>query len=251
MREVAFQVDDKYSIVASLAVKNREELESVLADLVAQDIDILEFRADIYYQEDQEDKLAGVKEALTRIREAHPSLPLLFTFRSQEEGGDCPLSSSEYISLNREILEGDLVDLIDIEYGLLMGESNNLLDLAETHKIGVVLSHHNFKETLSRDEIVKRYRDMLALNPLLAKIALMPQKQDDVLRLLEACRIVKETDADANLVAISMGDLGQMTRTTAYLFGSSWTYASVEQAAAPGQIHYRDLRAILNRVDNQ
>ncbi len=246
MKEVKYQMNDKYSIVASLAAKHRLELEELLASLVSQDIDILEFRADIYEDND----FAGVKDALTLIRDAQPSLPLLFTLRSKEEGGVCPLASWDYIEFNRAIVKEDLVDLIDLEYGHLKDEPNDLLDLAAAHQLDVILSHHDFEKTPSTEEIVTQYKDMLALKPLVAKLAFMPQVKEDVINLLEACRLVKESQPSAKLVAISMGELGRVSRSSGGLFGSSWTYAAIGEAAAPGQVHYRDLRLLLDNMYN-
>ena len=47
---------------------------------------------------------------------------------------------------------------------------------------------------------------------------------------------------DIDVVGISMGELGIMTRITGGLFGSRLTYGFVGSEAAPGQLHVKNIK---------
>ena len=80
---------------------------------------------------------------------------------------------------------------------------------------------------------------------LLAKLAVMPQKMQDTLTVLEVvCRC-------ENTIAIAMGKLGSYTRVVAPLLGSPITYASLEGEIAPGQLEIKTTREILDVFINR
>lgn len=64
----------------------------------------------------------------------------------------------------------------------------------------------------------------------------MPQKQSDVLRLMTETLRFSEEHPDVTLVTMAMGELGKITRVASDSFGSSWTFASVGETSAPGQL---------------
>ena len=48
---------------------------------------------------------------------------------------------------------------------------------------------------------------------------------------------------------MSMGKLGRLSRFAGDLMGSSWTFASLDNASAPGQISLADMRKIREVLD--
>jgi 3-dehydroquinate dehydratase-1 len=106
-----------------------------------------------------------------------------------------------------------------------------------------IISYHNFQETPPRDELFKIAK-MATTEGDLAKLAVMPQKMQDTLTVLELVSRCKNT------IAISMGQLGSFTRVVAPLFGSPITYASLEGEIAPGQLEISTTREMLNRFIN-
>jgi 3-dehydroquinate dehydratase-1 len=65
----------------------------------------------------------------------------------------------------------------------------------------------------------------------LVKIAAMPHSADDVMRMLRFCN-----DTPHPMVAITMGELGTLSRVFAPLFGSLFSYAFLGDSVAPGQL---------------
>jgi len=55
---------------------------------------------------------------------------------------------------------------------------------------------------------------------------------------------IKQTRLKMEYVTISMGKVGKISRLTADLTGSSWSYARVGDESAPGQIPLENMRRI-------
>ena len=117
----------------------------------------------------------------------------------------------------------DLEDEVPAEY---------ISDIKSLHpRIKIILSHHDFEQTpFSLDEI---YQGMKQKKADLYKMAFMAKNGCDSLRLLSWAGKVQEP-----LIAISMGEYGQLGRIVGPLFDRPITYASVddETASAPGQL---------------
>ncbi|MEJ1691680.1 type I 3-dehydroquinate dehydratase, partial [Escherichia coli] len=73
---------------------------------------ILEWRVDHFADVASAD---AVLEAVRAIRAEMPQTPLLFTFRSANEGGEQAISTDAYLALNRAAVDSGLVDMIDLE----------------------------------------------------------------------------------------------------------------------------------------
>jgi len=69
----------------------------------------------------------------------------------------------------------------------------------------------------------------------IGKIATMPANLQDVLRMMNVIQRAKGIN-QLPLAVMSMGDLGKVTRVAGELIGSVLSFASLDQASAPGQI---------------
>ncbi len=204
--------------------------------------DILEFRADSYLHEMN---LALIDEALAVVKELLPESPILFTFRTKEEGGLKSIRDDEYFELLTYAIHRDKVAAIDIEYRKTENQVLKMIQKGRENNVTVILSNHEFSYTPSTNEIINRLEKMIALGGHVAKIACMPKSPDDVLHLLEATRKVHKTYPEVPLITISMGALGGVSRLTGQLFGSAITFGVGKDASAPGQIKTKDLEQIL------
>ena len=81
-----------------------------------------------------------------------------------------------------------------------------------------------------------------------AKIAVMPQSEADVLTLLDATREMKEKHTDSPVITMSMGAKGVISRMTGEIFGSSLTFAMLGKASDPGQVPLEELKDILQKI---
>jgi shikimate dehydrogenase/3-dehydroquinate dehydratase type I len=106
--------------------------------------------------------------------------------------------------------------------------------------VGVIASVHDFSGTPS--ELVRLAEEVCARPAVAAKVAVMTGSWSDVSRLLAlgARRWPKP------LIAVGMGEKGQMTRVIGPSRGSALTYASASdgEASAPGQLSISELLGI-------
>ncbi len=207
------------------------------------DFDIVEWRVDFF--EHVED-LEKVTEAAKEIRSILPEKPILFTFRSKKEGGEKEISPESYISLNQEMAKTGLVDIVDVE--LFTGEEyvKNVIEVAHSNQVRVVISSHDFDNTPEKEEIISRLRKMQELGGDLPKIAVMPNSVADVLTLLDATNTMKEQYADRPIITMSMAGQGVISRLAGEIFGSALTFGAAKKASAPGQVDVLELRKVLS-----
>src|SRR4029450_6364670 len=92
------------------------------------------------------------------------------------------------------------------------------------------------------DLLLAKVGEMQELGADIAKIAVMPQKPEDVLRLLHVTVLARRQFPRLPLVTMSMGALGSITRVAGFLYGSDMAFAVGKAASAPGQIPIEDAR---------
>lgn len=205
--------------------------------------DMVEWRAD-YYAPDGE--IASVTGMLKDVRKNIGELPLLFTFRSREEGGFGRVSDDAYFDLNESILRSGKADILDLELSRDQAGLKDLIKKSESAGVKIILSYHNFLETPSTKEMLKKLQRMQDLGAHMTKIAVMPKDMKDVLTLLFLSQSMREEYADVPFIAVSMGEKGVMSRVFSGSFGSAITYGAGSHASAPGQIKAEDLRNIMD-----
>ena len=174
-------------------------------------------------------------------------MPLLFTFRSESEGGCKSIGSKDYFALNLAVAMYGEVDLIDLEIYHDLERAKNVIAMLHEAGIKVVASHHDFDKTPSRSEIMTKLSKMVELDADILKIAVMPNEIGDVARLL---KITGRTSINLEkpLITMAMGQMGMVTRIAGESFGSDVTFGTVGEASAPGQLHVNDLKLILETL---
>ncbi|MBR3866998.1 MAG: type I 3-dehydroquinate dehydratase [Butyricicoccus sp.] len=231
-------------ICLPVVARTDAEIGQQLAVIAHSGPDLVEFRADWYA--DIMDRSAR-RFALDGIRTVLPQTPLLFTYRTRREGGESELADADYLRLCLEVIEDGAADLIDVE--LFMGEGivSEIVRAAHEKGIAVICSSHDFAKTPAREELLRRFRAMEALDADILKLAVMPQSPEDVLTLLSA---TAEMDAAGSrpVISMSMGRLGAISRLCGEQFGSCVTFGAAGKASAPGQIEARALRTILETL---
>ena len=231
-------------VCVSVTGRTEEELLKQVKEYKELDIDILEWRVD-YFEEIENIE----KDTLDKMHNILQNKPLIFTFRSKKEGGERLLSTEYYFKLNKEIIETQLVDIVDIELFTGHKEVEYLVKKAHDNKVKTIISNHDFDKTPEEEEIVKRIEKMITLGGDLPKIAVMPNSEKDVLNLLGATSIIKNKYKDKPIVTMSMGSLGLISRLSGEIFGSAITFGCVGKPSAPGQIYYKELKDILYLIN--
>jgi 3-dehydroquinate dehydratase I len=208
-------------------------------------IDLVEWRVD-FFQEVED--LSKVIVALSSIHEILKELPLVFTFRSLEEGGEREISIPYYFEMNEAVATSGMADLIDIELRHEDEKIKQILSIIHENTRFGILSSHNFSATPTTQEMVSVLERARALGGDIPKIAVMPTSARNVLALLEATVEMKEKNPDTPIITMSMAGQGAISRLAGEVFGSSVTFGALKKASAPGQVEIRDLKHTLEII---
>lgn len=221
-----------------------EEILEQTGQVAEKQPDLLEWRADFYCDlEDREKvaKLAGKMRSILR------QIPMIFTVRTAQEGGNCQISTEDYVNVLRAAAENPEIDLVDVELYKDVSRMEKLI--AELRKMGkkVIASNHHFHETPAQEEMEKILEQMETAGADIRKLAVMPDDAEDVLRLLAATVRANKT-GEAPVITMSMSGLGAVSRVSGQVFGSAVTFGAVGAASAPGQLALEELRMILDKL---
>ncbi|MGT2866549.1 type I 3-dehydroquinate dehydratase [Streptococcus fryi] len=197
--------------------------------------DIIEWRADYLPKED-------ILTAAPAIFEAFQGREVIFTLRTVREGGNINLSNEEYLSLIKDVRQLYQPDYIDFEYYSYQAIFDQMLDFPN-----LILSYHNFVET--PENLMAIFSELTALSPRVVKIAVMPQTEQDVLDLMNYARGFKALNPEQDYVAVAMGKLGRLSRIAGQLICSIWTFGTVDEETAPGQLSLKNLKYLLEILD--
>ncbi|MDS9170609.1 type I 3-dehydroquinate dehydratase [Streptococcus pneumoniae] len=221
-------------LIVSVMPRSLEEAQALDATRYL-DADIIEWRADYLPKE-------AILQVAPAIFEKFAGRELVFTLRTRSEGGEIDLSPEEYIHLIKEVAQFYQPDYIDFEYYSYKDVFEEMLDFPN-----LVLSYHNFQET--PENIMEILSELTILNPKLVKVAVMAHTEQDVLDLMNYTRGFKTLNPEQEYVTISMGKVGKVSRITADVTGSSWSFASLDEVSAPGQISLASMKKIREILD--
>ncbi|CNY85453.1 type I 3-dehydroquinate dehydratase [Streptococcus pneumoniae] len=221
-------------LIVSVMPRSLEEAQALDATRYL-DADIIEWRADYLPKE-------AILQVASAIFEKFAGRELVFTLRTRSEGGEIDLSPEEYIHLIKEVAQFYQPDYIDFEYYSYKDVFEEMLDFPN-----LVLSYHNFQET--PENMMEILSELTILNPKLVKVAVMAHTEQDVLDLMNYTRGFKTLNPEQEYVTISMGKVGKVSRITADVTGSSWSFASLDEVSAPGQISLASMKKIREILD--
>lgn len=216
-----------------ITATSREDLQSQCHALQHRKYDLIEFRYDYF---GAAMSATHVHTVLATLRRELPHVPLLFTLRTEKEGGKYALPEIEYAQITQAALADAAVDAIDLEYTLSPERRTPLCRQAQARNLPVVLSFHNFRETPSHASVQQQLEAMYACRPAITKVAYMPQTPQDVLTVFQCSLQFTRRHPQAPLIALSMGNLGRITRIGGAVFGSIMTFADGVRPSAPGQL---------------
>lgn len=208
-----------------------------VAEAAQAGVDILEVRVDLL------DTLAPSQVVSeVKVLKRH-EMPLIGTIRSQAEGGKANVSDTQREDLYKRI--SPLVQAIDLD--LSSSILKPVIAAARRNKNTVILSHHNFKKTPNDATLTDIVKKAHGLGADIIKIAVRANDEGDVVRLLEFTLAHR----GKNLVTISMGSIGSVSRLLFPLAGSVMTYTSVtpSDGQIPPQRLIEDLRLYYPRYN--
>ncbi len=205
--------------------------------------EIIEWRVD--YFDDVAD-LEKVYDVVAVLREMTDKL-LLFTFRTKEEGGEQSISLTAYQNLYTNIAYLGLVDLMDVELSVAQFLGRDFINDLKNAAVKIIMSSHDFEKTPADGELVYRVNVMNQFGADIGKLAVMPHNLQDVLRVMGIPQKVRVFN-QLPLAVMAMGDLGKVTRVSGEIIDSVFTFGSLNQASAPGQIPVEQLAQILDAL---
>jgi len=192
-------------------------------------IDILELRVDNF----SSINLSYLHSIFKKYKSLQ--VPILLTIRSHKEGSNNKIDAKTRFNLFKELIS--YASYIDIELS-----SNSFIDklisLAKSNNKKIIISYHNFKRTPSITQLEKIISKAKQKKADLIKLALMAENLADVKKL------AKLTLNHNNLIAISMGEYGKISRIFFPILGSKLIYTFIGKPTAPGQFSLKDINRL-------
>lgn len=205
----------KIHIIASLS--SPREFDSPLV----KEADALEIRLDLITE--------PIGDRLCTLRSLFHG-PIILTVRSSDEGGAYaggPAGLWEKIAPHL-----DYVDMVDLEIRF----KEHAGQVKDNHKKVIASCHQNRMpddgEMLALIEDLNSFGDIV-------KIAVQPQSNDDMLRLLKIT-----SHCSYPIIMSVTGTLFRYARPLLCLFGSLYTYCYVDSATSPGQYNIREMQLL-------
>ena len=175
-------------ICIPLTGKTREEIIKEAETVKNMEPDFVEWRADCYEEgKNSENSL----EMLKTIHCVLDKIPLLFTFRTDKEGGSQSITCEDYVNLLENAAKTGFVDLIDVEAFFDTDRTESLMKRLKECGVYVAASNHHFDRTPSIEEMVKRMETMDRFGADILKLAVMPKSDEDLMSLLTATVMMK------------------------------------------------------------
>lgn len=231
-------------ICAPITGTSEAEILEQYQKIAAEEPDLIEWRAD-YFKDLADSSL--VLTLLAQMKALTP-IPILFTIRSQSEGGESiALSEDEKLDLLIKVAETSKVEVIDYEiFNTKLAVEKVRSAIVGTDK-RLILSYHNFTTTPEDETLLEIAKEGVARGADMVKIAVMPRTKEEVFRLLSTTQIINQA-IDLPIITIAMGDLGKISRVIGWLYGSIITFAVGIEASAPGQIPIAPLKEVIYKT---
>lgn len=222
--------------------KTTEEVLQQLKSVVEMEPDIIEWRGDFFETDNNE----GYLNVLKQMKDVNENIPVIFTIRTDSEGGNKKIGWNVYCDLCLFIAEKGKefnVEFVDVEV-FKDDKANELINSLHEKGMNVIGSNHHFDKTPDKEEMVKILSTIEKSGADVCKLAVMPRDKKDVEVLIEAS---KETDEKikAPIITMSMGELGAVTRVIPKITKTSVTFAAGVSASAPGQPGIKVVRKLL------
>jgi 3-dehydroquinate dehydratase type I len=217
-------------ICSVITARNNQELKDMIKKAENSKADFIEIRFDYLKSRD------------VQIREIRKltSIPLIATNRHPSEGGASSKSEKQRVNLLLDASKADY-DFIDIE--LITPHVEEITKKIKELGAKVIVSSHNFLSTPSVSALTRLYGMELSAGADVCKIVTTAKSMEDNLTCLH---FLNKHSKKGNIICFCMGKLGITSRILSPLFGSKFTYASLEHGkeSAPGQLTVSQIREL-------
>lgn len=241
-------IDQKSPVVCvSITEQTYDDIIAKATRLVAKHVEMVEWRADCFEGLLDPEML---EKTLLSLKSIFKNTIFLVTIRSVKEGGRLSCDEEDMRELLLDLASKRACDIMDVEYFQFTDPSSVILGI-QNCGMAVIASHHDFSKTPSAGVSLRLLEEMEKADADLYKLAFMPEKPSDLFELGKATCEFKASRPDANIIAISMGSIGALSRIAPQAFGSCVTFASVDVASAPGQVSYDKLLPLMKDIKEQ
>lgn len=218
----------KYKVIAAVGeddIRNLQKKDT-------KDIDVIEVRLDLfsrnYIQKELKKKLKSL------------GLPVLLTYRRAEDS-----NMRSYVKLFPEDVEelvrdfNDPNNFLDIE----LNREDTIFQNYENTKYQIVYSYHSFKKSINQKEMKDYITSAVQVKSgkMIFKFAITPEDIDETAEFLSDIKALSKTNT---MIGVCMGEMGILSRVFGDQFGSSFTYMTLGEPKAPGQIPVETFRKL-------
>ena len=201
--------DKQTKICVPITGTDLEEIKEQAEKIANMNPDVVEWRADFYDVKDNDE--TEFEQCLKAINDNLKKIPIIYTYRTSNEGGEKSIDVDDYCRLCKyvsEISEKYNVAMIDVELYENKDQKNIgklLLDIKSTG-VKVIGSNHHFEGTPSEKDIFNVLKTMEEAGADICKIAVMPKEKVDVKTLINASKKANK-ELNAPIITMSMGEL--------------------------------------------
>ncbi|MBD3196004.1 MAG: type I 3-dehydroquinate dehydratase [Candidatus Lokiarchaeota archaeon] len=178
-------------------------------------------------------------------------VPIISTFRHHFEGGNLSTTNSQHFEIISNIIEAK-PSYIDLEMGHNEEFFQKVLPSILDNNIDLIFSHHNFTNTPSIQEInsiINSFEQKLnnidlinnkIFSKFIFKLIFTATSFEDNLKTFVLCKRMKSQKK--NVIIFCMGQLGIISRLLSAKISGLFTYGSITDETAPGQLHIQNMR---------
>jgi len=224
-------------ICVSLGASDVNSLKNLVNDSLSSNADFIEVRFDYFDKSKMNEALEVVLDHKERA---------VFTCRAPNEGGKYAGIEADRVTTLRRLAAFRPM-LLDVEYNT-MNANEDLMDQFTALNCDTLVSWHNFDQTPSIEELDRLLNKMKEYSSNV-KIVTMASNVNDNLRVLKLYEVAKGTKT--NLITFCMGEYGILSRVLCTYAGAPFTYASLTDAIAPGQLTVKQMRSIYDKLEKE
>lgn len=245
----------KYKICVPIPVKSSDirELKKLINQTLRYNPNLIEFRLD-YINDIKSITPFFLNELKSTVQS---NIPVIFTFRDHKEGGITKIDGRKHLEILKMLILSQ-PNYLDIEMRIEKNFLTDIINLAYQNKVKLIFSYHDFDKTPSFEIATSQIQNFM--NQLSAifglespkverftlKMIYTAESFEDNLIPLKLCKDL--TKKNIQIISFCMGKLGIFSRVLCVLNGSSFTYASIIEETAPGQINIENLRTALKII---
>lgn len=210
----------------------------VMADSITQMQQKINTAVNVDMIECRLDYLPVAELAQVPMLQASTNAPLLFTLRSQQEGGRVEMPESERIEALKKLMLLQPA-YVDVEHHVPLEVITALQALSPNTQL--IISKHHLKHT--PEDLQQALLAMPQVSNAIYKLVTFAQSTLDSLRMLS---FVKQHSGDRRMTGFCMGEHGVPSRVLGKVVGNQIHYAAMnaDAASAPGQLSLQELESI-------